>query len=444
MVSGDGREADRLLGEMNALADRAPPWDRSLHEFLLAWRAFLRRDLAGARRHLDVALVLSEQVGAVFSTTCVRMLDVHILFAAGEPEKAADRLARLRRTDRFGGKPIWVFIGLLVQAEFALPHDPDAGLGYLREAMAIGRQEDCFHTFFFWRSQTMANLCVAALEAGVEVDYVRRLVRRRGLVPASPPLHLQDWPWPVKIYTLGRFGILKDDAPLAFSGKGRHKPLELLKLLIALGGRGVREERISDFLWPDADGDAARSNLKTTLSRLRKWLGDDQAIEFREGRLSLDGHRCWVDAWAFERAMSEAEARRVSDGNASRVEAALALYHGAFLAGEGADWTLSARERLRRRYLQGLLELGLYRERAGQWQAAADCYRQGLRVEDLAEELYQRLMACYAHLGLRAEALVTYAQCREALQRTFGAEPSDRTQALYKDIRDAPGAGTGA
>jgi len=433
----DEKAADELLGKMTGLVAMARPWDRSFHEFLLGWHAFLQGELAGAGQHVDAALKLTRQTGVSFSITATRILEAHVLFARGKTDEAVARIDRLLGESASPqGNPFWNYVGLLAQAEFLLQRNREAALDRLREAMAIGNRKGYFHGFFFWRSQPMAELCAVALEAGIEVDYVRWLVRRRELVPESPPLHIQHWPWPVKIYTLGRFGILKDDAPLEFSGKGRHKQLEMLKLLTALGGRDVREERISDFLWPDADGDAAHSNFKTTLSRLRKWLGNDEAIEFRDGHLSLNDRRCWVDAWAFERAMSEAEARTVCNGNALRVEAALALYHGPFLAEENADWVLSPRERLRRRYLQGLLELGLYHERAGQWQAATDCYRRGLQVEDLAEELYQRLMACYARLGLRAEALVTFEQCRQALRNAFDVEPSTRTLALLHDIRE--------
>jgi len=432
----DEKTADQLLGKMEALTVRARAWDLSFYAFLQGWRAFLKQDLAEARQHVDNALALTARVGAPFSIASVRLLDAHLCFACGQTEEAIVAVERLLDTARTGENSFWRFLGWLAQAEFLLPVNRDRSAACLENALAIGRREGYFHTFLFWRRRPMADLCVLALEEGIEVEYVRGLVRKRSLVPRCPPLHVETWPWPLKLYTLGRFCLLRDDAPLKFNGKGKHKPLEMLKLLVALGGREVREARVTDFLWPDADGDAAHSNFKTTLSRLRKWLGDDRMIRIDDGRMSLDTRRCWVDAWAFERAMAEAEAHAVGAENVSRVESALALYHGAFLDGEDSEWSLSARERLRRSYLQGLLELGLYREGEGQWEQAVECYRRGLRVEDLAEELYQRLMHCYAKLGLRAEALVTYQQCRTALNSAFGVEPSLRTRRLCQSIRE--------
>ena len=45
----------------------------------------------------------------------------------------------------------------------------------------------------------------------------------------------------VKIHTLGRFQVLVDGAPIRFQTRAHSKPLELLKVLIALGGDNVPE-----------------------------------------------------------------------------------------------------------------------------------------------------------------------------------------------------------
>ena len=55
-------------------------------------------------------------------------------------------------------------------------------------------------------------------------------------------------PWALKIFTLGRFGLLSDGKPVRFTRKAQEKPLALLKALIALGGREVHEEQIADAL----------------------------------------------------------------------------------------------------------------------------------------------------------------------------------------------------
>ncbi len=71
---------------------------------------------------------------------------------------------------------------------------------------------------------------------------MQRLICRRKIKPDLPPVELDNWPWPVKVYTLGRFAILRDNEKIEVSKKTKKKPLTMLKALIAFGGRGVREE----------------------------------------------------------------------------------------------------------------------------------------------------------------------------------------------------------
>src|SRR5262249_45496626 len=151
------------------------------------------------------------------------------------------------------------------------------------------------------------------LEAGIEVDYARHLVRRRGLLPPDSAAS-EAWPWPIKILTLGRFEVLRHDQPLRFSRKVQRKPLALLKALIAFGGREVREDVVMDTLWPDAEGDAARVALASALHRLRGLLGLEGAVLRQEGRLSLDARLCWVDVWAIEHLLAQRDAAPTRDG----------------------------------------------------------------------------------------------------------------------------------
>ena len=75
-----------------------------------------------------------------------------------------------------------------------------------------------------------------ALALGNETDHVRQVIRRRRLIPSDPATAPDLWPWSLRVSTLGRFEILRDDEPIRSSRKAQHKPLELLKVLCAFGG----------------------------------------------------------------------------------------------------------------------------------------------------------------------------------------------------------------
>jgi two-component SAPR family response regulator len=177
--------------------------------------------------------------------------------------------------------------------------------------------------------------------------------------------------------------------------------------LIALGGREVREENLTDSLWPEADGDTAHRSFKITLHRLRQLIGSDKAIWLKEGCLTLDPRYCHVDVWAFERNLGEAEIawkRKENDKTIQLTEKALSLYRGNFLPDSEEPWTISLRERLRNKFIRSIIRLGRCLEETKKWKEAIECYKKGLEVDDLTEEFYQRLMACHQKLGQRAEA----------------------------------------
>jgi DNA-binding SARP family transcriptional activator len=287
----------------------------------------------------------------------------------------------------------------------------------------------------------MRYLCAKALEEKIEPEYVRRLIGKLALTPplpgdSSPPesLYAQRWPYPIKIHTLGRFEILKSDHPVHFPGKEQKKPLEMLKVLIAFGGRDVSRERVTDILWPDADGDQANKSFETTLGRLRKLIGDDNYIIYRARQLSLNPLYCWVDALALESildAISSAEPAQL----ARLCAQAVGLYKGPFLsAEESLPWVAYRREPQLNRLLKSIGTVGRHYELSGEWEMAAELFSKAITCDDLAEEFYRRLMICYRQMGNNVAAIRTYNRCRSRLLAELGIEPSRETTAVYSAI----------
>jgi DNA-binding SARP family transcriptional activator len=226
----------------------------------------------------------------------------------------------------------------------------------------------------------------------------------------------------------------------------------LLKALIALGGRDVPREKLADALWPDADGDRALESLAVNVRRLRGLLGDEEAVQVSEGRVTLSNRVCWVDCWAFKRVIARAErARReepetkAAPPSTALFEKALGLYQGEFLEEEkDRPWAVTLRERLRGKFLRAVMEAGRSREAAGEWEAALSCYRKGLEADDLHEEFYRRKMICLHRLGRRSEAEAAYQRCRRTLRAGLGVAPSAETDAVLKSVREAGSKGRGS
>jgi two-component SAPR family response regulator len=246
---------------------------------------------------------------------------------------------------------------------------------------------------------------------------------------------------PLRIHTLGRFSVQINDRALDLARQQR--PLELLKALIAFGGRDVHADLLSQALWPDAEGDDAQNAFDVTLHRLRRAFGIKGLLILRDRRLTLNNQLVWVDAWSFERLVNHSERLldRVEDPLIAVQlrrcgERLLNLYTGHFMEREATQpWCLTLRERLRSKLLRHIIDAGRCWERAGEWDRAIRFYRKGLEIDPLMEALYQRLMICFRDTRRIAEGLGAFHQCRKVLAEQFRISPSPRTLELYSALK---------
>ena len=425
----------------------------ALCHFVTAWHRLLRDDAEAALHHAGSALDLAVPMGFRFLEGLARYGMAQVQYRRGEARDARLHLAKASRTGRAMKSGLLEYMCLLSAAHAALDAKRTGeARTLLRRSLALGRKRE-YSFFLFWQPQVMARLCAAALDAGIEVPYVRDLIRKRGLTPDEPRACSDAWPWPVKVRTLGTFEVLRDGVPLRFSGKVPHKPLALLKALIAHGGEmGIDQAAFA--LWPDVEGDRAHKACEIAILRLRKVLGLDKAVRLHEGRLTLDPRYCRVDSWALEQCIARADdawsaldrpagggARsRTAEANALQLtENVLHLYPGHFLpADSGQPWIVPCRERLRSRIIRAIMRLGTHLELTGQWSRAAECYQKGIETDGLVEQFYHRLMVCHHQLRQRAEVMRDYEHCRAALASDLGIAPSPATDDLYRDLMKDP------
>ena len=310
------------------------------------------------------------------------------------------------------------------------------GRELLTAAWASMRERQ-FYDAFEGDPEFGARLCALTLEHGIELEFVHRYIEVRGILPPANAPEL--WPWAIRVHALGGFNVEHRGEPLAIGGKAQKKPLELLKLLIALGGHGVAKEKLCDLLWPDAESAGATASLDTAVSRLRKLIAEPDAVRIEEGKVSLDEVRVWLDVWAFDRDVEALQTALHAQHDDAAVEAIgarlLARYKGPFLGSEDATrGSLAARERWQNRFRRSLADAGRHWEQRGDWPRAIALYERALDDDSLAEELYRRLMHCHLERGEPAEAARVYRRCRDMLSIQLGIPPSAGTEALFKSI----------
>jgi two-component SAPR family response regulator len=277
--------------------------------------------------------------------------------------------------------------------------------------------------------------CVEALETGMDVSVVRQLIKHFNLHPDKSTRMLENWPWPVRIYTLGDFSIEIDDQPLQFAGKTQKKPLELLKVLIALGGRNISKMQLAEELWPDAEGDDAQQSLAITLHRLRKLIGHEAIVQ-SQGQFSLSSEYCWSDLQSFEYYLSAGINELALDHLNEAwhfTQKAMQLYKGAFLANNSTSYcVLSMSERVRRKLLHHIDVMCTRLCQNNRYEQAIQGYLKGLDVDDLQERFYRGQIYCHNQLGQKAEAISVYRKCHALLLAVLGYSPSAETKALIQ------------
>lgn len=382
-----------------------------------------------------------DKIGGHFQAAETHLTHAWLLYRLHAPAEASEHLERSRGIAQLTQSRLLEYFCFILDTGVAL-NQGEINVARERFSAAIALDKEMGGILApVQPGRKWTRLYTFALDSGIEMEHVRTMIRKRRLATYAPPIEIECWPWPYRFYTLGRFSIVRDDKALPLSGKGQKKPLELLKSLIAFGGREVDQQKLTEILWPEAEGDAAQHAFETTLYRLRKLFGEQAPFLFKDGRLSLDARQCWVDCWAFERLLSRIDEQLRASSVAEidvLTKKLFTLYRGPFLDREGdVASALPLRERLRSRFLRALDKCGRFYEAEQAWPIMIDCYQQALEVEPLAESCYRELMIAYHSLGRRAEGLAVYRRCEKTFYALLGVAPSSKTELLRRTLEAA-------
>ncbi len=438
--AGEYKKAEQFLEQAEKCTHNSQIMNVAYYHYLKAWSAINNKNIISAQEHIALAIDLVSRLGFPFMEAMLRLGAVQVFHDAGNSLEAIKHLNTALKIGRKMKSYMIEFMCNLFRAQIRFAEgNSKKGYIYLSKALKIGKKQG-YSYFLFWRPEVFANLCAKALKASIEPEYVCEVIKLRGLAPETPPLEIPQWPWPVRIYTLGKFILEIRGQTLTFIKKAQQKPLALLKALIASGGKGVSTLKLIDILWPDTPGDMAFSSFTTTVQRLRNLLGSKETIQVTEGKVTLNPTCCWVDVWALERMLYETE--RILTENPSREKEianltckTIQMYKGPFLEEETEHyWTVQMREKLRSRFLRHILLVGEYFQKNSKFKKAIEVYNRGLEIEPLAEEIYQQLMRCYSKLGYRAQVKKTYNKCAYMLSEVLGVDPSPETTELYNQF----------
>lgn len=403
LSEGDQDRAAAALDEWRPQIQRAWGIEAAHFDSLEAPVLFFRGDRPAAielmRSAVERFAELNEQFGV---GTCGVQL-AQMLMLVGEHAEARARLDRALTIARAMHGDLLAFHALLALAwSWLATGDQQQGLGFLRQGLAIGARWNYMNCHPLWIPQVMSRLLGAALEADIEVDYVRRFIVHRGVAPDE--LDVPGWPWPIRVYSLGYLRVRIGEQPLQHGRKVQRRALELLKAIIAGGSEEVARQRLIDALWPDAEGGAAENAFEVALHRLRKLLGRDDAILLEHGKIRVNSAVVWIDALAFERLAKRIEfgATNLGGDRNAAIARVFSIYGAPFLSSDDEPWLLPYRERLSGQFRRVVLRMIATADYACE-QAIVDL-QHALDIEPTAESLVQALVARLARASRHAEA----------------------------------------
>lgn len=424
----DGRleAVGRWHGLLERTLDTARQFDRAMHDGLVGWICMFRGERAASLDLSQRSVRAFDELGSALHQITMRQNLVWHYVEFGPFEEAERWIADSRRLMAEYGAHRYEVDVLVAEATIAMRRgDLSSCRDRARAAFRMAREQSLEHAFIEVR-RWMSPLCATALGADIEVEYVRKLIAHYDwAVPADRP---ETWPWPVRVYALGALRVYVDEGLLRFPRKAPRKPIALLKVIIALGGRNVPMARVLDSLWPDEEGDRAYHAFGLALHRLRKLLGSNDAVLLDQSRLSLNPKWVWTDVERLHQVLQEV----LTTGNPLPL---FAIYSGHLLTdSDEYSWVLPARDRLRARFIRAICDVARRSESVGEHHRARSWYEQALQVDPFSEDLAQGLIRCHVELGERLKAEAVLAALQSRLSADSRRTLSSQTKSLVRRL----------
>ncbi|AEV86570.1 SARP family transcriptional regulator [Actinoplanes sp. SE50] len=226
----------------------------------------------------------------------------------------------------------------------------------------------------------------------------------------------------LRVELFGGLRVCRDEADLAVPG-ARLRGL-VVRLALA-AGRPVGAGTLVDSLWPrERPADPANA-LQSLVSRLRRVLGDAEAVAQDEGGYRLRVGDDDVDVVRFERLAGQGRQRlRAGDavGAAELLGAAVALVRGGIAAEVGVV-AAAVGLRLERSVGAAFADVAESDLLLGRFDAAEGRLVRLLAEHPLDERVTALLMDTLAAQGRQADALALYERVREEVAERLGADP---------------------
>lgn len=192
---------------------------------------------------------------------------------------------------------------------------------------------------------------------------------------------------------------------------------------------------LGEILWPEEEPDKIKTNLHTSLYRLRKTIKENGLpIEISSKKGGKGAYRCNLgeftcDLIEFEKAVLKN--MTINRSNIDKLEQISLLYRDDLFSEKNYEWCVNEKEHLQRFYLNMLKNMASFYIEMGLYQQALDKLLIVNRKSPFDEELHQRILTIYAIQKNRALLIKFYEEFKLKLFKEIGVQPQEETEKLF-------------
>lgn len=263
--------------------------------------------------------------------------------------------------------------------------------------------------------------------------------------PSSFRLHPSESPVvDLTLKLLGHVEIFRDPtkqfAPDAWTTK---RARDIFCYIATSRHRRVEKDTLIDAFWGDSEPSVIEKNFHPTISHVRKALNSRQTIKqnflfYRDGAYQLNGELTYsIDTEEFEKFIGDAEnAKREKDAGGVRrnLEAAHAVYRGAFMAGVYDDWAEELRGYYAEQFLRVVSGLAKICFAEKNWSGALKFSSEILKEDPFREDVHRLIMKCFAAQGKTAKIKEQFEDLQTLLKKELGVAPAPETRRTVQEL----------
>ncbi|MDH2384430.1 AAA family ATPase [Bradyrhizobium sp. CER78] len=229
----------------------------------------------------------------------------------------------------------------------------------------------------------------------------------------------------------GRFELTTSNGVIPLPGR---KLAGLLAYLACTAPRPQSREKLANLLWGSHFETQARQNLRQSLVRLRRILGQDAIFS--------DDHDVWLAPGVFDCDAARFEAL-ILEGSRASLAAAADLYRNPLLTNLNieedawSEWLDKKRERLEDLAVDSMVRHGQHALQSGNPESALKNANRAIAVNGLREDAHRLIIQALTATGRKAEALKRYQNLVVLLKRELNTAPDAVTQSLVAGLRSA-------